>query len=140
MSALRLLLACLSIASLYACADGERADVSNFAGQTLRLSAQDDACLLTSDAADQPALLLQLPWPCQFNRGRDGQLRVETVDDQPTLLVEHSVAEPAPSRDCRTRIQAVRLRDGQLQASPHTNLAASCLPAHWDAKMFQGLF
>lgn len=140
MSALRLLLACLSIASLYACAELDPAHASVFAGQTLELSAQNGDCLLRSDSADQPALLLQLPWPCQFSRGRDGQLRVETVDGQPTLLVEHSVAEPAPSRDCRTRIQAVRLRDGQLQASPHTNLAASCLPAHWDAKMFQGLF
>lgn len=140
MSALRLLLAWLSIGSLSACAEADPADAGPFAGQTVALSEQNGECLLSSDSAEQSPLLLQLPWPCQFNRGRDGQLRVEMVDGQPTLLVEHSVAEPAPSRDCRTRVQAVRLKDGKLQASPHVNLAASCLPAQWDAKLFQGLF
>lgn len=139
MSVLRLLL-CLSIASLCACAEADPADTSVFVEQTIALSEQNGECLLSSNLAEQPALLLRLPWPCQFHRGGDGQLRVERVDGLPTLLVEHSVAEPAPSRDCRTRVQAVRLKDGRLQASPHTNLAASCLPAHWDAKMFQGLF
>lgn len=135
----RPLLLSLAFLSLGACAaDDNTATQTRLGEQVLTLEGRNGQCLLRSDSQQLP---LKLKWPCQFNLRADGTLRTEMLGETPVLLIENSLVLTAPSRDCRTEVQAVRkLPSGLLEASPVTNLAAACPPFDWDQKLFFGLF
>ncbi|MFC6336105.1 hypothetical protein [Pseudomonas karstica] len=80
-----------------------------------------------------------MEWPCQFSLGQDRQLRVETFNQVPIFMVERSEHMPAPSRDCLTKLQAVRQVKETLEVSD-VNQFASCGPGQWDQKMYTGFF
>ncbi len=134
---LALSLCCLALNACAASGD-DTATQARLGDQLLVLEERSGQCLLRS--ADQQ-LPLKLNWPCRFNLRADGSLRTEMLAETPVLLVENSQPPTAPSRDCRTEVQAVRqLPGGLLEASPATNLAAACPPFDWDQKLFFGLF
>lgn len=108
-----------------------------FAGQLVSLSNDQGMCRLAR--VGSPPLLLDMQWPCQFSATGDGDLRVETFDQTPILMVERSEHLPAPSLDCRTVVQAVRWYGGKLETARAQRIAM-CGPGHWDQKMFMGVF
>lgn len=135
-----LLLACALFPSLNACAatpPGSAAPEQAMLGdQALHLEDQAGRCTLVHPAG---RLELALPSPCEFHRNAEGAPRIEHQGAVPILLVQHSQPEAPPGQGCVTRLQAVRLRQGTLQASaPMTN--ASCPRGPWDQKLFTGPF
>ncbi|RON18735.1 hypothetical protein [Pseudomonas frederiksbergensis] len=108
-----------------------------FVGQPLSLINDQGRCTLVKP--DKTHLTLDMEWPCQFSLGQDRQLRVETFRQVPIFMVERSEPMPAPSRDCLTKLQAVRQIKGTLEISG-VNQFASCGPGQWDQKMYVAFF
>lgn len=131
--------------SLYACAGQNTPDTTGtpvlnqvtLDGQTLTLENQQGRCALRKP--DQTSLILEMEWPCQFSLNREGRPRVELFNAVEIIIVKHTDAEPAPSRECRSQYQAVRQLKGQLQASV-VSRNASCMRGPVDQKNFVGLF
>lgn len=107
-------------------------------GIALTLTARDGTCVVRS--ADGHTIELAVPAPCDFHRSPSGAPRVESPDGQPTVLVEWSVPDAALPSGCDTRLQALRVRSGRLQASEHVSRVAACPPFQWDVKVYSGLF
>ena len=131
-----------SLVSLSACAGQETATApasiqAVFVGHPVSLTDVQGRCTLVKP--DQSHQTLDMEWPCQFSLGPDKQLRVETFNQVPIFLVERSEHMPAPSRDCLTKIQAVRLVKEKLEVSDVSQFA-SCGPGQWDQKMYTALF
>jgi hypothetical protein len=124
---------------LPACAQppADSATQTQFVGKSLRLHEHDGRCGLVSDNGN---LSLLLKWPCRFHLDTQGAVRVQQVGSSHVLLVENSEAMDPPSRDCRTTLQAVRISDHGLEASPVVSQVAACPPFEWDEKVFIGLF
>jgi hypothetical protein len=134
-----------SLVSLSACA-GQQAQTPTaptastqavFVGQPLSLINNQGQCTLVRP--DNTHLTLGMEWPCQFSLDKHQQLRVETFNQIPIFMVERSEHMPAPSRDCLTKLQAVRQVKGALEVSD-VNQFASCGPGQWDQKMYVGFF
>lgn len=136
------LLCVLSMLSFYTSA--EQAPVipvglvqADFAGERVSLVNADGQCIFTRPG--EAPLRLDMVWPCSFSVTRQRDLRVETFDQTPILMVERSEHLPAPSLGCRTVVQAVRWYEGKLETAPAQRIAM-CGPGHWDQKMFIGVF
>lgn len=108
-----------------------------FSGQPVSLSDVQGRCVLTY--ANQNPLTLDMQWPCRFSEDEQHKLRVESFKQSPILMVERSEHLPAPSKNCKTDRQPVRLYKGKLEAAPVGQIAA-CGPAHWDQKAFIAFF
>ncbi len=124
--------------SLNACA--EQADSARngltqaeVGGQLLSLSNEQGRCTL--NRAQSAPLTLEMQWPCRFSEDLQKNVRVETYRKALIVMVERSDPLPAPSKNCVTDLQPVRLFNGKLEASPVSRIAA-CGPAHWDQKAF----
>lgn len=131
-----------SLVSLSACAE-QKADTpaaftqAVFVGQPVSLINDQGRCTIVKP--DKSHLSLDIEWPCQFSLNQDRQLRVETFNQVPIFMVERSEHMPAPSRDCLTKLQAVRQVKGTFELSD-VNQFASCGPGQWDQKMYTGFF
>lgn len=124
--------------SLNACAgqaDAARTGLTQaeVGGQQLSLSNEQGRCTLNQ--AQRAPLTLQMQWPCRFSEDLQKNARVETYRKALIVMVERSDPLPAPSKNCITDLQSVRLFNGKLEASPVSRIAA-CGPAHWDQKAF----
>ncbi|PAU61568.1 hypothetical protein BZL41_14045 [Pseudomonas sp. PIC25] len=133
-----LLYSALCIA-LPACAQtsADTATEARLGERQLTLEEHDGRCALVEPG--QADLDLQLKWPCQFHRDREGGLRTLQVGENRVLLVESSEKVP-DSQDCRTEIQAVRTLGTGLEPSEAVSRVAACPPIQWDDKVFIGLF
>jgi type VI secretion system protein ImpC len=87
----------------------------------------------------EPPLVLAIKWPCAFSPDRKGKPRVERFENTPIVIARHSTPKPAPSRDCDSEQQAVRLIDGRLEASSVMR-SAGCFNGPEDQKNFTALF
>jgi hypothetical protein len=110
---------------------------ANFGGEQVSLVNTDGQCGLTRPG--EMPLRLDIAWPCRFSVNRSGDLRVETFDKNPILMVERSDHLPTPALGCRTAVQAVRWYKGKLETARAQHIAM-CGPGHWDQKMFIGVF
>lgn len=131
-----------SLVSLSACAGQDTAATAAptqamFVGQPVSLTNDQGRCTLVKP--DQSRLPLDMEWPCQFSLGPDKQLRVEIFNQVPIFAVERSEHMPAPSRDCLTKLQAVRQIKGTMEVADVSQFAA-CGPSHWDQKMYVAPF
>ncbi|EJK99021.1 MULTISPECIES: hypothetical protein [Pseudomonas] len=131
-----------SLVSLSACAGQDTAATAAptqamFVGQPMSLTNDQGRCTLVKP--DQSRLPLDMEWPCQFSLGPDKQLRVEIFNQVPIFAVERSEHMPAPSRDCLTKLQAVRQIEGTMEVAEVSQFAA-CGPSHWDQKMYVAPF
>ncbi|KAB0504467.1 hypothetical protein [Pseudomonas lini] len=107
-----------------------------FVGQQLRLVDDQGQCTLVKP--DQNRMKLDMEWPCSFSLNKQQQLRVETFNDTPIFSVWRSEHMPAPSRDCLSKMQAIRKIQGGLEAGT-VNTYASC-GSGGDQKMYVGPF
>ncbi|MGN7744067.1 hypothetical protein ACTJKT_29310 [Pseudomonas sp. 22526] len=138
---LPLVAAGLSYLILPACAQNpvDNPTQARFLARDLQLEERNGNCRVR--VPEQPGIDLSLKWPCQFHRDASGALRTKQVGARQVILVESSEPMPAPSRDCRTEIQAIRGGSGQgLEASSAVSRVAACPPFQWDEKVFIGLF
>jgi hypothetical protein len=107
-----------------------------FVGQQLRLLDDQGQCTLVRP--DQVRMKLGMEWPCSFSLDKAQKLRVETFNDIPIFAVWRSEHMPAPSRDCLSKMQAVRQINGAFEAGAVSNYA-SC-GSGGDQKMYVGPF
>lgn len=107
------------------------------AGLTLSLMNESGQCALSGDGA--APLVLAIKWPCAFSPDRTGKPRGERFENIPIVIARHSTPKPAPSRDCDSEQQAIRLIDGRLEASSVMR-SASCFNGTVDQKNFTALF
>ncbi|WP_447795360.1 MULTISPECIES: hypothetical protein [Pseudomonas] len=107
-----------------------------FVGQQLRLVDDQGQCTLVKP--DQSRMKLDMEWPCSFSPNKQQQLRVETFNDIPIFSVWRSEHMPAPSRDCLSKMQAIRQIQGGLETGA-VNTYASC-GSGGDQKMYVGPF
>lgn len=107
-----------------------------FVGQQLRLVDDQGRCTLVKP--DQTRMRLDMEWPCSFSLDKPQRLRVETFNDIPIFAVWRSEHMPAPSRDCLSKMQAIRQINGALEAGAASNYA-SC-GSGGDQKMYVGPF
>lgn len=108
-----------------------------FAERPVRLSDVHGQCALTH--GEQPAITLDMQWPCRFSETPQHTVRIEKFGQSPILMVERSEKMAAPDNDCITDRQVVRWFKGKLDIAPVGRIAA-CGPAQWDQKAFIGMF
>lgn len=132
--------------SLYAMADQSQAPTALptyppehvlLGAHSLTLENQDNRCVLVK--ADQSVLPLDMKWPCRFSEDQQNKVRIEDYREALIVMVERSEPLPAPSKNCKTDRQPVRLYKGKLEAAP-VGQVATCGPAHWDQKAFIAFF
>ena len=131
-----------SLFGMAACAEQPDAEVHGptqavIAGKVVNLSNDQGRCKLAG--SDTPDVILDMQWPCQFSITKHNQPRIEMFNETPILMVERGEHLPAPSRDCRTDLQAVRWYKGRLEAARAQRIAM-CGPGQWDQKMFVASF
>lgn len=139
------LLAGCMLCSLYACAQTPTAPAPaaaqpvqvSLAGQTYALKQEPQGCALLKP--DQSVLPLDMPWPCQFSVGNEGNAHVETYRNVPIVIVLHVTPVAGSSLECRSEYRAVRLIDGQPEASVIAR-SASCLRGAGDQKDYTAMF
>jgi hypothetical protein len=107
------------------------------AGSTLSLVDESGQCGLSLEGA--APLMLAIKWPCAFSQDRTGKPRVERFENTLIVIARHSIPKPAPSRDCDSEQQAIRLIDGRLEASSVMR-SAGCFNGPEDQKNFTALF
>ncbi|CAH0274694.1 hypothetical protein E3Z27_27800 [Pseudomonas mediterranea] len=141
---LQSLLASCMIVSLYACAETVPADANrasnnqvDLGGQVLTLENHNQRCALRKP--DQSVLTLDMTWPCHLSVDRQDKPRVESFNNAKIIIVQHFETEPAPSQECRSQYQAVRLIAGRLEASMLAE-GGRCTQGAVDQKNFVALF
>ncbi|WP_434675571.1 hypothetical protein [Pseudomonas sp. D3-10] len=134
-----LLAACLAmnLVCLSACAEHTETTATRavFAGQALSLIDDQGQCALLKP--DQGRMQLDMEWPCSFMLDKQ-QLRVEKFNEVPIFAVWRSEHMPAPSRDCITKMQAIRQMPQGFEAAP-VSIYAFCGPGA-DQKMYVAPF
>ncbi|RMO78263.1 hypothetical protein [Pseudomonas syringae group genomosp. 3] len=103
------------------------------AGKQLSLSNEKGRCVL--NRAGDPPVKMDMRWPCRFSENKQLNVRIEDHRQSLVFMVERSVPMPAPSTDCLTDLQAVRLFKGQLEIAPSIRVGG-CGPGLWDQKLF----
>lgn len=128
----------ISLTSLSACAEHAQMPTTQavFVGQQLSLIDDQGQCTLVKP--DQSRMKLDMEWPCSFSLNKQRQLRVETFNNIPIFSVWRSEHMPAPSRDCLSKMQAIRQIPGGLEAGA-VNTFASC-GTGGDQKMYVAPF
>jgi len=128
----------MSFVSLSACAEHAEnpAIQAIFVGQQLRLTEDQGQCTLVQ--SDQSRVRLDMEWPCSFSLDKQQKLRVEIFNGIPIFSVWRSEHNPAPSRDCLTKMQAVRQIQGRLETA-QVSIFASC-GSGGDQKMYVAPF
>ncbi len=106
-------------------------------GQQLHLTNDQGRCML--NRAGDPPVQMDMQWPCRFSEDQQLKVRIEDYRQSLFFMVERSIPMPAPSENCLTDLQAVRLSKGQLQIAPSSRISA-CGPGHWDQKAFISQF
>lgn len=104
----------------------------NLGGQPITLTNEQGQCALTR--AGNTPLTLDMKWPCRFSEDQQKKVRVEDYRKALVVMVERSEPLPAPSTDCATDLQSVRLYKEKLELSPVSRVAA-CGPGYWDQKV-----
>ncbi|SFP08107.1 hypothetical protein SAMN05216601_105149 [Ectopseudomonas composti] len=107
------------------------------AGQTYILESTRRACILRKP--DQSVLTLDIPSPCHFSVGKDGQAHVETFKNVPIVMVLHVIPVADHKLECRSQYKAIRLIKGQLEPSVLAQ-SASCLRGVGDQKSYTAMF
>lgn len=107
------------------------------AGQIYILEGAKRACLLRKP--DQSVLALDIPSPCHFSVGKDGQAHVEIFQNVPIVLVLHVTRVADSKPECRSQYKAIRLIEGQLEPSVLAQ-SASCLRGVGDQKNYTAMF
>lgn len=130
-----------SLISLSACAEQQVATSSlttvDLKGQQAILSDVQGRC--TFIRAGSPPLTLDMPWPCRFSEDQQKKVRIENFRNALIVMVERSEHLPAPSEDCATDLQSIRLYKGKLEVSPVSRVSA-CGPRYWDQKVLTWQF
>lgn len=109
----------------------------DLAGQTYRLENAEQACVLRKP--DLSVLPLNLPSPCHFSVGKDGQAHVEIFQNVPIVMVLHVAPVAENELECRSQYKAIRLIEGQLEPSVLAQ-SASCLRGVGDQKGYTAMF
>ncbi|WP_260962735.1 hypothetical protein [Pseudomonas citri] len=132
-----ILVGCL-LSSLTACAEQAATPTTQavFAGQPLSLVDDQGQCTLVK--ADQSRMKLDMEWPCGFSLDKQQKLRVEMFNNIPIFAVWRSEHMPAPSRDCLSKMQAIRQMPTGFEAGPVSRYA-SC-GSGGDQKMYVAPF
>lgn len=106
-------------------------------GQPYVLENQQQRCALRKP--DQSILPLDIPSPCHFSIGKNGQAHVETFQNVPIIIVLHVAPVVGSKLECRSQYKAVRLIKGQLEPSVLAH-NASCLRGVGDQKNYTAMF
>lgn len=122
---------------------------AEIAGKRFEISEKNGKCTLTADSKEME---LDVPAGCDFHRAASGEPRIFPKDvpkdknDRPKdrsgvsiFIVEHSEKVEADSKDCRTTIQAVKIKNGEITKSAASTVAA-CLPYEWEEINYVGMF
>lgn len=140
-SLLTALFSLVCILNTTACADTDAVSTNarnvNIGGISFSLADNAKQCQLRFG---DRTVNLEIPWPCDFHRGPDNEIRIKAFNNESVFLIEYSRPHPELPNDCETRLQAVKVANNVLRASEHTELVAACPPFQWDEKMFMGLF
>lgn len=135
-----LLALCLatSLISLSACAEhaGTPTTQAVFVGQSLSLVDDQGQCTLVKP--DQSRMKLDMEWPCGFSLDKQQKLRVEMFNNIPIFAVWRSEHMPPPSRDCLSKMQAIRQMPEGFEAGT-VSLYAAC-GSGGDQKMYVAPF
>ena len=115
----------------------EPAIVGTIAAQRVALDSHNGTCRVTSAAGH---VELAIPWPCDFHRTPDGDIRTMRRGQATLALVETSRPHPEIPGSCKTQLQALGISGRDIFVSTSTDTVAQCLPFQWDEQMFRGLF
>jgi hypothetical protein len=85
-------------------------------------------------------IAMNIPWPCDFHRALDGEVRKKKTTGSLYLLLESSNKYPGSDGSCETHIQGIKLGGDLIVSSEYHDKVASCPPFQWDDKMFTGLY
>lgn len=118
-------------------ADSDRPVHATLLGQRYVLENQQQRCALRKN--DQSLLPLDIPSPCHFSVGKDGQAHVETFQNVPIVMVLHVAPVADNKLECHSQYKAIRLFKGQLEPSVLAQ-SASCLRGVGDQKSYTAMF
>ncbi len=111
--------------------------IGEVGGINMSLHDNSGKCQLSSSAGK---IGLKIPWPCNFHRTKNGDIRVVMINDISIVLLESAILPHGLLRDCITHLQAIKVINEQIYASEYQDKVATCPSFQWDEKIFSGLF
>lgn len=111
--------------------------IEKIEGINMSLHNNSGKCQLSSSVGK---VELKIPWPCNFHRTKNGDIRIIMNNSVSIILLESSISAHGLLQDCITHLQAIKVTNEQIYPSEYQDKVAACPSFQWDEKMFSGLF
>lgn len=113
--------------------------IHEIAGAQIFVEDADGCTVMALTDADLMPMPSTLPWPCNIYSDTNGiPVLLETPKGKVALI--ESSRPVTGTKDCDTRIAAIRVQNGRVTLSDFTDRVAACPPFRWDDKLYTGLF